>query len=198
MGPYRLFKKGEKSALKEAKLPLEFNLPPMRQLGIVVKSLRHSLPHYSNVLNIKPWYHAEIERSEIYYKDKKIEVELDLAVGYSGALQFELIEVGKGDRNIYTDIIERQGEGLHHIGFVVSGIDRKIEALRKTGLQPLQYGTLKTKGKAVTRFAYFDSIKQYGYIIELIETTLFGVSVGQSRFLMKLGNLLGDIQIMDS
>jgi len=184
--------------LKEINLPFELNLPPMRQLGIIVKNINHSLPYYSNVLNIKPWYHAEIAHSEIYYKDKKIEVELDLAVGYSGSLQFELIEVGKGDRNIYTDLIEKQGEGLHHIGFVVSGIDQKIEAFRKNGLQPLQYGTLKTKGKAVTRFAYFDSMERCGYIIELIQTTLFGISVGQSRFLMKLGNLLGDIQIMDS
>ena len=165
----------------------------MRQLGIVVKSIDRSLPYYSKVLNIKPWYRAEIEKSEIYYKDKQIELELDLAIGYSGALQFELIEVGKGERNIYTDLMEKQGEGLHHIGFVVSNIDRGVNALQKYGFQSLQHGTLKTKGKAITRFAYFDSIERCGYIIELIQTTLFGFNVGQSRFLMKLGKLLGDI-----
>lgn len=169
----------------------------MRQLGIVVKNIERSLPYYASVLNIKPWYRAEIETSEIYYKDKRIELELDIAVGYSGALQFELIEVSKGERNIYTDLMEKQGEGLHHIGFVVSDIDKGIGALRKYGFQPLQHGSLKTKGKAVTRFAYFDSIERCGYIIELIQTTLFGFNVGQSRFLMKLGKLLGDIDTID-
>jgi len=165
----------------------------MRQLGIVVKSVDRSVPYYSNVLNIKPWYRAKIEETEIFYKDKPINVELDLAVGYSGGLQFELIEVVEGDRNIYTDLIEKQGEGLHHIGFVVSDFDKGVEALRGYGFQRLQHGTLKTKGKAITRFAYFDSIEHCGYIIELIQTTLLGISVGQSRFLMKLGKLLGDI-----
>ena len=183
--------------MKETNLLSDLNLPPIRQLGIVVKSIDRSLPYYSNILNIKPWYRAEIETSEIYYKDKQIELELDLAVGYSGALQFELIEVGEGDRNIYTDLIEKQGEGLHHIGFVVSDIDKGIDALQKCGFQPLQHGSLKTKGKAITRFAYFDSIERCGYIIELIQTTLFGFNVGQSRFLMKLGKLLGDIDTID-
>jgi catechol 2,3-dioxygenase-like lactoylglutathione lyase family enzyme len=189
--------KGGNIALKETNLSVELNLPPVRQLGIIVKNINRSLPYYSKVLNINPWYHAEIEQSEIYYKDKKIEVELDLAVGYSGALQFELIQVGKGDRNIYTDLIEKQGEGLHHIGFLVSDIDKGIDSLQKCGFQPLQHGTLKTKGKAITRFAYFDSIEQYGYIIELIQTTLLGISVGQSRFLMRLGKLLGDINVIE-
>ncbi len=180
----------------ETNLLNELKLPPMRQLGIIVKSIDRSLPYYSKVLNIKPWYRAEIETSEIYYKDKRIELELDLAVGYSGGLQFELIEVGRGDKNIYTDLIEKQGEGLHHIGFLSSDIDKGIDALQKRGFQPLQHGTLKTKGKAITRFAYFDSIERCGYIIELIQTTLFGISIGQSRFLMKLGKLLGDIDVI--
>lgn len=79
----------------------------MGQLGIVVKSIDRSLPYYSKVLNIKPWCRAKIEKSEIYYKNHQIELELDLAVGYSGALQFELIEVGKGEKNIYTDLMEK-------------------------------------------------------------------------------------------
>lgn len=86
---------------------------------------------------------------------------------------------------------------MHHIGFVVSDIDKGIYALQKYRFQSLQHGMLKTKGKAITRFAYFDSIERCGYIIELIQTTLFGFNVGQSRFLMKLGKLLGDVDIID-
>lgn len=172
------------------------NLPPVRQLGIVVKSIDASLAFYSDVLNIRPWYRANIVKSEIYYKNKQIDLELGIVIGYSGALQFELIEVVKGEENIYSNLMATQGEGLHHIGFVVSNIEKRIDLLEKAGFKRLQYGTLKTKGMALTRFAYFDTIAYSGYITELIQTTLLGINVGMSHFMVKIGRLVGDAEIV--
>lgn len=172
----------------------KLRLPAIGQLGIIVKNIDRSLPYYKELMNIRPWYRANVVKEEIYYKNRQIDIELDMAVGYSGSLQFELIEVLSGEDNIYTELINTQGEGLHHVGFVVSDIQKKTEVLQDSGFNPIQHGILKTKGKAVTRFAYFDTRKTYGYFLELIETTLFGVSVGQSRFMIKLGNLLGDLE----
>lgn len=171
-------------------------LPAMRQLGIIVKSIDRSVPYYSAVMNIRPWYRVKIVEEEIYYKGRRIDLEADIAIGYSGALQFELIEVLGGEENIYTDLINAHGEGVHHIGFVVSNIQKKIDILNESGFEAIQHGVLKTKGKAITRFVYFDTMDHYGYIFELIETTLFGLSVGQSRFMIKMGNLLGDIEVI--
>ena len=173
------------------------NLPPMRQLGIVVKSIDESLPFYSKVLNINPWYKAKVVETEIYYKNKLIDLELEIVVGYSGSLQFELIEVVKEtEEHIYSDLMAKQGEGLHHIGFVVSNIEKRVEALEKAGFDKLQHGTLKTKGMALTKFAYFDTIEQCGYITELIQVTLLGINVGMSHFMVKLGKLLGDVDLV--
>lgn len=174
----------------------KLNLPAMGQLGIIVKSIDRVLPYYRDVMNIRPWYRANVIEEEIYYKDTRIDLELNFAIGYSGALQLELIEVVRGEENIYTELINSRGEGLHHVGFVVSNIEKKTEMLRRSGITPVQYGLLKTKGKAVTRFAYFDTMETCGYILELLETTLFGIPVGQSRFMIKVGNMLGDIEIM--
>lgn len=115
-------------------------------------------------------------------------------MGYSGGLQFELIEVIRGEDNIYTELIDSRGQGIHHIGFVVSGISERIEIFKRSGFQPLQHGTLTTRSKAITRFAYFDTLDQFGYITELIQTTLFGVNVGMSRWMMMAGKLIGDVE----
>lgn len=174
----------------------ELKLPALGQLGIIVRSIERSLPYYQEVLNIRPWYRANVVEEEIYYQDRRIDLELDIAIGYSGALQFELIQVVRGEENIYTDLIDTRGEGLHHVGFVVSDIRGKTEALRRAGFEPIQHGILKTKGRAVTRFAYFDTRRSCGYILELIETTLFGLNVGMSRFMVKMGRLLGDVEVL--
>jgi len=173
------------------------NLPSMRQLGIIVKSIDASLPFYSKVLNINPWYKAKVFETEIFYKDKLIDLELDIVIGYSGSLQFELIEIVKEtEEHIYSDLVAKQGEGLHHIGFTVSNIEKRIESLEKAGFNKLQYGTLKTQGMALTQFAYFDTIEQCGYITELIQVTLLGINMGMSHFMVKLGKLLGDVDLV--
>jgi len=174
----------------------KFNLPAMGQMGIVVTDIHQAIGHYTTLLNIRPWYRASIVKSDIHYGGKPVDLELDIAVGYSGSLQFELIQVLRGDTNIYTDLINTRGQGIHHIGFVVSSISERIEAFKKAGLHPIQHGTLETKGKAITRFAYFDTLDQFGYITEMIQTTLWGINVGMSRGMMKVGRVMGDVDII--
>ncbi len=173
-----------------------YRLPAMGQLGILVGDIRQAIGLYTARLNIRPWYQAKIVRSDIHYRGRPIDLDLDIAVGYSGRLQFELIQVIRGEDNIYTDLLTTQGQGLHHIGFVVSRIDERIEAFKRSGLEPLQYGTLATRGQAITRFAYFDTMAQFGYFTELIQTTLWGINTGMSRGMMKLGRLMGDVDII--
>ena len=176
--------------------PKRLKMPAMGQLGMVVEDMQASLGYYATLLNIRPWYQASIVKSEFHYEGRPIELELDIALGYSGALQFELIQVIRGDRNIYSDFISARKQGIHHIGFVVSDIAAKIETMKAAGFEPVQHGVLETRGKAITRFAYFDTIDRCGYITELIQVTLFGINVGMSRPMMKIGRLLGDVRII--
>lgn len=180
----------------ELELLNRLKLPAMRQQGIIVKNIDQSLPYYRQVLNINPWYRIHFVEEEIYYEGRRIDLNLKIAVGYSGPLQFELIEVVRGEDNIYTELINTQGQGLHHIGFVVSNIEKKTEMLRNAGFSPIQHGVLKTKGNTVIRFAYFDTMASFGFILELIETTLFGINVGMSRFMCKIGTLIGELEVL--
>ena len=174
----------------------KLKLPPMGQLGIVVEDICQAVNQYSTLLNIKSWYRTKIVKHEIHYLGKPIKLDLDIALGYSGSLQFELIQVIQGDKNVYTDLIDSQGLGIHHIGFGVSNLSDPMDRLQRAGYAILQYGTFKTKGKAITRFAYFDTTEQFGYITELIETSFMGVNVGMSRWMMKIGSITGDVSVI--
>jgi catechol 2,3-dioxygenase-like lactoylglutathione lyase family enzyme len=174
----------------------KLNLPPVGQVGIIVEDLKTAVPQYSSLLNIHPWYRARISKKEIVYRENPILLDLDIAVGYSGRLQFELIQVLKGEDNIYTDLIQTRGQGFHHIGFMVSDIARKMDVFETAGLKRIQHGTFETKGGVITRFAYYDSMEELGYITELIQTTLFGITIGMPGWMMRIGCLIGDVNLI--
>ena len=184
------------NTIKTNSIVKALNLPQISQIGIVVNDMNKALSLYTGLLGIKPWYRAKIVKSEITFKGNKIDQELDIVVGYSGSVQFELIQVIKGNENIYSDLINKEGHGLHHIGFLVSNIEKQSGVIEQHGFQSLQHGSLTTKGKAITRFNYFDTFDECGYFIELIQTTLHGINVGMSRYMMKLGKLFGDVEVI--
>jgi hypothetical protein len=48
----------------------------------------------------------------------------------------------------------------------------------------------------LTRFAYYDSMEELGYITELIQTTLFGITIGMPGWMMRIGCLIGDVNLI--
>ncbi|MFD8337957.1 VOC family protein [Streptomyces solisilvae] len=47
----------------------------------------------------------------------------------TGASEIELIQPLKG-RPPYTEFLDLHGEGVHHLAYVVEGIDQYLESLR--------------------------------------------------------------------
>ena len=91
----------------------------------------------------------------------------DLAFGYVGHLQLELIQpVAGGDASTYTEYLERHPEGgVHHTAIHVADLDEGLQALglgRQDVLQSGRFG-------AGTRFAYVDAAGATGTLLELIE-----------------------------
>jgi catechol 2,3-dioxygenase-like lactoylglutathione lyase family enzyme len=171
----------------------------VHQLGFVVEDMGRALDNFAEKLGIRKWYRpvfSEKDESPIFYKGAKIDSQLGIAVGYLGRLQIELVTT-KGDRNIYLDHLERHGEGMHHICFFVSDLDRKLGAYKKLGIEPVQAGAIVSKGGAVTRYAYLDSALTNGLIVELTETRRFGLPMKMSPFLMKVGKMTGDLSVVE-
>ncbi len=171
----------------------KLGLSKIGQVGIVVKDIARSMEYFSGLYNVGPWYRTKLAEEEMFYKGKKIELKLDIAIAFTGGVEIELIKVVSGEENIYSAILEKQGGGVHHLGFLVTGFDRKLEAVKAMGVRPLQWGTLKTAGGAVTRFAYLDTIDTCGVITEFIESKLMGICTPHTGLLMEIGRLTGDV-----
>lgn len=179
-----------------AGLLAESGLPPVSQMGFVVQDLESGTELYGSLLNIKKWYRPKITLCDYTYKGNPIDMSLEIAVGYSGKNQIELIQVSGPDDNIYYEINGRDGFGFHHFGVVVNNLEQSIETMERAGILPLQVGTLKYGGGGLTKVAYLDTMESAGFILELIETKAFGLNLGMPQWLVSLGRITGDIMPM--
>lgn len=164
------------------------------QIGMVVRDAKRSAEYFSKLYNIKPWYRAKFSHKETIYRGKHIDLDLDILIGFCGGVEIELIQVKNDVENIYSDILKKQDGGIHHIGFFIKEYDRKLASMKSLGVEPLQWGTLKTTGGAVTRYVYFDTVKTCGTITEFIETKFLGLSIPHTQFMVRISALTGDVK----
>ncbi len=74
----------------------------------------------------------------------------------------ELIEPTNG-YSTWKDFLEKNGEGIHHLGFEVRSMKEMIDKFKKTGISVEQKGDFEGGS-----YVYFDSKNNLGAIIELI------------------------------
>jgi hypothetical protein len=164
------------------------------QIGMVVKDAKAAAGYFSRLYHIGSWYRADFKEKQVFYRGREVDLDAEILIGFSNGIEIELIQMNNDQENIYSDILRKQEGGIHHIGFFVSGYDLKLAEMKAMGVEPLQWGTLKTKGGAVTRFTYFDTIKTCGTVTEYIETKFIGVCVPHNSFMMKISTLTGDLK----
>jgi len=111
-------------------------------------------------------------------------------------MEYELIQVKGGDECIYSEMLRKSGGGIHHLGSVVWDFDGKLAKVRAAGIHVIQSGTITTKGAAVTKYAYLDTVARCGIITELIETKLMEIHVPQNRLMMAIGRITGDVEML--
>jgi methylmalonyl-CoA/ethylmalonyl-CoA epimerase len=169
-------------------------LPNVNQIGILVPNIPEALTYYTKLLNIGHWYRSNTVKHEAIYRGKPITTELDIVIAFQGAMEIELIQVKHESECVYSDMLRKNGGGIHHLGFTVSGYDEKLHQMKRNGVEVLQSGVITTKGSAITRYAYLDTIKQWGIISELIVTTLKGLRMPHGKLIMEIGCITGDVE----
>jgi hypothetical protein len=171
-------------------------LPKVSQIGIVVPDIGKVVCHFSKFLNIKPWFRSKTASNHAAFKGESFSLELDIALAFSGGTEIELIQMLTDRECIYSDIMQKQGGGLHHIGTMVRGFDQKLDQMKAAGIGVIQSGVIKTVGGAVTKYAYMDTVSSCGIISEIIESKLIGIPVFHNNFMMHVGRLTGDIDLI--
>lgn len=154
---------------KSGALPLG-TLGTLRQVSLVTYDLK-KVVHTLLKLGIGPWKTYTLDQNTVVeqtYRGKPGNWALKNAlVDMPGGLMWEVIQPLNGD-NIYSDYLEKHGEGgVHHLFFQCGDLewDQKTAAMEAAGFPCIQSG--KWLGKA--HFAYFGTDTDTGLVIEFIK-----------------------------
>ncbi|MFC1963775.1 VOC family protein [Chloroflexota bacterium] len=137
----------------------------INQVGIVVKDLKKAEEFYSS-LGIGPFFgrpKGVPPNTNKILRGKPADFQMDIRFARMGSLELELIQPLSQDHP-YKDFVEKNGEGLHHLGFFVDDIDAEEARLVKQGFKVLASGRRPIGG-----FTYFEPDIPGGVCLELVQ-----------------------------
>jgi methylmalonyl-CoA/ethylmalonyl-CoA epimerase len=159
------------------------HMPRLAQVGMVVRDMDATIERLEKTFGIGPWLVLEGETTYCLDRGRETTIKGRIAMGYSGKVQIELIQILEGD-SFHLHTLGDRDEGLHHLGFAVDDLEERLDAAREAGIGILQRGTLKQLGMTID-YAYLDTIASTGVILEFIQTRFLGMKARQYPWLLK-------------
>lgn len=112
------------------------NLPPVNQVGFVVKNLEQAVAQYEPLFGeFQQMDAADIEWD---YRGRPETSSLKIAFGKSGDVEIELIEWISGETP-HKEFLESGREGMHHLRFIVDNLEEKVQEAAAFGYQQIWY-----------------------------------------------------------
>lgn len=140
------------------------------QVGYVVKDVEAAMKHWTEKMEVGPFFYKEdIGLTEFTYYGKPVD-ELpivSIAIANSGPTQIELIQVRNDVPTAWTDSLKAGGEGPQHIAYWTTEFDEKHQNMLDHGFTEAHAGRSGSRG----RFSYFVHDEVPGSVIELSEFT---------------------------
>lgn len=127
----------------------------IEHIGIAVQSLEMAIPLFEKLLNT-PCYKTERVENE----------QVNTAFFKTGESKIELLEA-IAPQSAIAHYLEKKGEGMHHIAFLVKNIRVEMERLKKQGFQLLQDEPKRGADNKLVCFLHPKST--HGTLIELCE-----------------------------
>ena len=131
------------------------NLSHIEHIGIAVKSLDEAIPFYEKVLGLKCYGIEEVA-------DQKVKT----AFFHIGETKIELLESTDPEGPI-GKFIEKRGQGIHHIAFAVSDIEKQLKAAEENGVQLIDKAP--RKGAEGLNIAFLHPRSTFGVLTEFCE-----------------------------
>jgi methylmalonyl-CoA/ethylmalonyl-CoA epimerase len=138
----------------------------LAQVALVVRDIEASAKRYAEILGMPvPQVITLAPGLEVNqtFQGQPSDARAKLAFFELGQVQLELIEP-MGGESTWQEVLDRKGEGLHHIAFWVEGMQKSVDFLKAHEIPMIQRGDM---GEG--QFAYFDAEKQLGLVLELLE-----------------------------
>ena len=127
----------------------------INHIGIAVKSIEEALKFYTERLGLESMEVVEVP-------EQKVKV-IALQIGES---RIELLESTSPDSPI-AKFLEKRGEGIHHIAFEVTDIEKRLKGLKEKGVRLID--EKPRPGAHNTRIAFIHPKSTQGVLIELVE-----------------------------
>jgi catechol 2,3-dioxygenase-like lactoylglutathione lyase family enzyme len=167
----------------------KLKLPKLGQIGYVVKDVDKTVSYYRDTFGIRPWMLLDERPTPCIEKGKEVHPLLRIALAYMGPVQVELIQVVEGESVHLTHPAESPWR-IHHLGFMVQDIDKRLGACQKLGIDVLQRGTIRDIGFTVD-YAYLDTVQQAGVVMELIQWRVGALPLPTNRLTFNILCLAG-------
>ena len=137
------------------------------QVGILVNDIEKSCQDFADFLGVEnPGYSITdtIDKTQAEFRGEPCEARAKLAFFPVGEnLTIELFEPGVTP-SVWREDLDKNGEGFHHIAFVIGGMKEMVMLLERNGMPLIQKGEY-TGG----RYAYIDTKEKLKVLIELLE-----------------------------
>ena len=96
-------------------------------------------------------------------KDKTAFFKYRVKEAQIGPVSLQLVQPPSDEKSMYGEFLEKRGEGVQHLGFVVDDIDKAEAKLKKLGLKVTETGR-RADGSG---FTYFDTDAIGGVTLEI-------------------------------
>jgi len=137
------------------------------QVAYVVEDIEKAMHHWSKKVGVGPFFLFEHFALEDYrYRGEPSDLDITLAMAFSGSMCFELIVQHSKSPSVYTDVIKDKGYGFHHWGVSTANFDEDLANYIASGNDEVLYGRV---APVDARAAYVDTMAELGGMIELIE-----------------------------
>jgi methylmalonyl-CoA/ethylmalonyl-CoA epimerase len=140
-------------------------LSNIHHVGVIVRDVDETAEYYES-LGMGPFEPLIVNGEDERIRGKLInDLKLKIRMGHIGPIRMELIEPVTGTGSIWKEVLERKGEGIHHLAFVVDDIEKAKAELIEKGLKLIFSARFNKNGGA----AYFETNKAGDLVLELFQ-----------------------------
>ena len=120
----------------DAAIREQLNLPPVNQVGFVVKDLKKAIELYAPLFG--EFIEMDTGEMEWEYRGKPENSHLKIAFANSDDVEIELIEWVSGGTP-HKEFLDAGREGMHHLRFMVDNLEEKVAEVETTGYKQIWY-----------------------------------------------------------
>jgi catechol 2,3-dioxygenase-like lactoylglutathione lyase family enzyme len=144
-------------------------LGEVRQVAYVTDDMSASLEFLTETCGIGPWFVARDFRiADVRHRGTPTDLSIDIAIGNSGGLQFEVIQPHGPGPSIYQEFLDRYPGGFvpQHFSSWVADFEEAVANARARGFVPVLEGT-----SGFGSFIYMQTPAQPDFTFEITEFT---------------------------